>query len=291
MIRIVTDSASDFETDKAQELGVISVPLTVSFGEEYLKENTDISREEFYERLIGGSEFPQTSQVTPYEFEQVFREAKEAGDEVIAILLSSGLSGTYQSALIAARTVYGEANEGGEAEGGCYILDSRTASAGEQVLVEQAVEYRNQGYSAREIMKRLHSLRPRVQLVACMNTLEYLYRGGRISRAAAALGTIIHVKPILYVKKDGRPDIIARIHGNQKAITYILEQMKRVEPDERYPVYIMYTHVEEGARRLRKAMSRVGYRVRIRRMVNVGAVIGSHIGPNAYGIVYVKKER
>lgn len=290
MVRIITDSASDFDNKTVEELGVICVPLTVSFGEEHFKENIELSRTAFYERLMTDSHFPQTSQVPPYTFEQVFKEAKEAGDEVVAILLSSRLSGTYQSAKMAEKFVFGEASSSTDKKTGeksCYVVDSHSASAGQQLLVEYAVMLREQGNSAKEIAKKLRSLRPSLRLFACVNTLEYLHRGGRISKVAAALGTIINVKPILFVKENGEPEIVARVHGNQKAITYIIEQIKVMQPDERYPIYIMYSYVDEGARRLRKALQAAGYQVRMKHIINVGAVIGSHVGPNAYGLTFV----
>lgn len=293
MVRIVTDSASDLDKKTAEELGVICVPLTVSFGEEHFKENEELSRTEFYERLTTDSNFPQTSQVSPYAFEQIFKEAKEAGDEVVVILLSSRLSGTYQSGLIAEQSVYGdEIVETGKKpkKKSCYVIDSHTASAGQQLLVEYAAMLREQGDSAKEIVQKVCRLRPNLRLLACVNTLEYLHRGGRISKVAAAIGTIIHVKPILFVKENGEPEIVARIRGNQKAIAYILEQIKIMQPDERYPIYIMYSYVDEGAKRLRKAIRMAGYQVRMKHVINVGAVIGSHVGPNAYGVAYVCKQ-
>lgn len=293
MTRIITDSASDIDMKTAGELGIICVPLTVSFGKEQFKENIELSKTEFYKRLISDTNFPQTAQVPPYTFEQVFREAKEAGDDVIAILLSSRLSGTCQSARLAEEAVYdgeGMKNRGDSDKGFCYVLDSRSASAGEQLLAEQAAILRRQGITAKEIVRQLRNLRSRLQLFACVNTLEYLYRGGRISKAAATIGTIINVKPILYVNENGEPEIAARVRGNQKAVAYMLDRLKAEPPDERYPIYIMYSYMDEGAKRLRKAIRMAGYQVRIRHVINAGAVIGSHIGPYAYGVAYVKKE-
>ncbi len=285
MVRIVTDSASDIDKKRAEELGVICVPLVVSFGEECYKENEELSRTEFYQRLMTDSHFPKTSQVSPYAFEQVFREAKTAGDEVVAILLSSRLSGTYQSGRIAEKNIY----QSGETPA-CYVIDSRTASVGQQLLVEYAVTLRKQGASAEEIAKKIRGLRSRIRLFASVSTLEYLHRGGRISKVAATIGTFINVKPILLVRENGQPDIIARARGNQKAIAYILEQIKTMPPDERYPIYIMYSHVDEWAKRLRKAIQHAGYHVQTKHIINVGATIGSHIGPNACGITYVCRQ-
>lgn len=292
MIRIVTDSASDIDMKAAGELGIICIPLTVSFGREEFKENIELSKTEFYKRLMTDKESPQTSQVPPYAFEQVFREAKEAGDDIIAILLSSRLSGTYQSARIAKESVYdseGISNGDGSGKSSCYVIDSRSASAGQQLLAEYAAKLREEGSTAREIVKQLRALRSRIQLYACVNTLEYLYRGGRISRAAATIGTMIHIKPILYVNEYGEVELAARVRGNQKAVTNILERIKKEPPDERYPIYIMYSYADEGARHLRKAVRMAGYQVRMKHVIHVGAVIGSHVGPYAYGVVYVRK--
>ncbi len=293
MVRIITDSASDIDMKTAGELGIICVPLTVSFGKEQFKENVELSKTEFYKRLISDASFPQTAQVPPYAFEQVFREAKEAGDDVIAILLSSRLSGAYQSARIAQESVHEEESKNlnrGSGNSHCYVIDSRSASAGQQLLAEHAAKMRKQGNTAREIVRQIRNVRSRLQLFACVNTLEYLYRGGRISKAAATIGTIINVKPILYVNESGEPEITARVHGNQKAVNYMLERLKAEPPDEEYPIYIMYSYMDEGARRLRKAIRTAGYQVRMKHVINVGAVIGSHIGPYAYGMTYIKRE-
>ena len=121
------------------------------------------------------------------------------------------------------------------------MIDSRSASAGQQLLAEHAAKMRKQGNTAREIVRQIRNVRSRLQLFACVNTLEYLYRGGRISKAAATIGTIINVKPILYVNESGEPEITARVHGNQKAVNYMLERLKAEPPDEEYPIYIMYS--------------------------------------------------
>lgn len=293
VIRIVTDSASDIDAGTAEDWKIISVPLTVSFGDKNFQEGIDLSKADFYERLSTDSNFPKTSQVTPFAFEQVFREAKEAGDDVVAILLSSRMSGTYQSALLAKQEVYDRTEKGTESGShiaSCYIIDSRTASAGQQLLVEYAVRLRQQGASGETIAKKICEIRSRLRLYACVSTLEYLYRGGRISKAAATIGTIINVKPILYVKWNGQPEMIARMHGNQKAASYIMERFETDPPDKDFPVYLMYTYGEEGAVWLEKAIRKAGFQVQTPHLIQAGAVIGSHIGPKAFGMVYVSRK-
>lgn len=287
MVRIVTDSASDIESNMLEDWGVTCASLSIMFDNEVLKENVDISRTDFYERLINSPVFPKTSQVPPYEFEMIFKEAKAGGEEVVAILLSSSLSGTYQSAVSAARSVYGDSYE----EKGCYIIDSCSASAGELLLVEQASLLRKQGKSAREIADAMLSLRTDLRLYACVNTLEYLHRGGRISKVVAAIGSIVKVKPVLFVNQKGTPEMIARIRGEQKAVKYLLEQLQHEVPDEHYPIYLMYSYVDEAAQQLRKHLRLAGYQIRMKHMIHAGAVIGSHVGPNAFGMVYVRKKQ
>ena len=287
MVRIVTDSASDIETNMIEEWEITCAPLSIIMNDEVFKENVDISKTDFYERLISSSDFPKTSQVPPHEFEAIFKKAKAAGDDVVAVLLSSSLSGTYQSAVNAARSVYGDNYEGE----GCYLINSCSASAGELLLVEQAVILREEGKSAKEIADTILHLCMDLRLYACVNTLEYLHRGGRISKVAAAIGSIVKVKPVLFVNQKGTPEIIARIRGQQKAVRYLTEQLQHEIPDERYPIYLMYSYVDEAAQQLRKSLRLAGYQIRMKHLIHAGAVIGSHVGPNAFGLVYVRKNQ
>mgnify|MGYP000143310227 CR=1 FL=1 len=279
-MRIVTDSAADFEPEELVRLGVESVSLGVSFGETFYRENETLTKAQFYTLLQERREFPRTSQPSPREFRQVFRKAQEAGEETLGLFLSSGLSGTYQGAELARRDLEYR---------GCCLVDSRTASAGQRILVEHAAALREQGKGAGEIAAVLEELKGRVVLYACLDTLKYLQKGGRISAAAAAVGAVAGIKPILTVTEEGRPEIVSRALGMRRAVAYLQKQLREKKPDRSFPVYLMYTQVRENALLLQRVLGEDGIPVADSALFDVGAVIGSHIGPNACGLVYVRE--
>lgn len=282
MVRIVTDSAADFEPAELAAMDVTCIPLSVLFGDNAYRENENLSKEMFYQLLTVQKDFPKTSQPSPFEFSQVFECFKASGDETVAILLSSKLSGTYQGAVLAK-------NLCGYEE--CYLVDSLCATAGERILVEHAVKLREEGRTALEIAQSIEQLKASISLYACLDTLEYLRRGGRISGAAAAIGSMTHIKPILHVAKDGSAEIPAKMLGKQRGLKYLLQRIEQKKPDPSFPIYVMYTHIRENAELLAERLRQAGYSIAERQIVNVGAVIGSHIGPNAFGLVYVTQCR
>ncbi|MBR3971322.1 MAG: DegV family protein, partial [Ruminococcus sp.] len=168
-VRIIVDSASDLAEGIAEKVTVL--PMTLRFGDTEYVDGVNITNKEFYEKLIESDELPTTSQIMPLAFEEAYRETIEAGEDVIVITISSKLSGTYQSACIAKE----------EVEGNVYVVDSLSAAIGEGILVEYAVRLKEQGKSAAEIASALEEKRHNVRLIAMLNTLEYLKKGGRIS--------------------------------------------------------------------------------------------------------------
>lgn len=172
MVRILTDSTADLTHEDAAELGVIVVPLTLNFGEKHYLDGIDLSPEEFFEQLESAEKLPTTSQPTPEAFLKEFEAARDAGDEVVCVLLSSALSGTYQSAVIARE----------EADyDGIYLVDSKNVTLASQLLVRRAVDLARSGMSAAEIAEDLEKARERVHLFALVDTLKYLHKGGRLS--------------------------------------------------------------------------------------------------------------
>ena len=178
-IRIITDSASDILPKEAEKLNIKVLPLKTYFGEEEYLDGVTITNAEFFQKLVESDVMPTTSQLAPYEYEDAFREAIEAGDEVISISLSSKLSGSYQSASIAAEE-FGDA---------IALVDSENVSLGEWTLVQLAVRLRDEGKSKQEIVDILEEKKKKIRVIALLDTLEYLKKGGRISSAAAFAGT------------------------------------------------------------------------------------------------------
>ena len=202
------------------------------------------------------------------------------GEETLGVFLSSGLSGTFQGAELAKSDLEYQ---------GCCLVDSLTASAGQRILVEHAAALRECGKSAVEIAAALEQLKGRVVLYACLDTLKYLQKGGRISTAAAVIGAVAGVKPILTVTREGKPEIVSKALGMRRAVAYLRKQLREKRPDGSFPVYLMYTHVRENALLLQRAVEEEGILVPDGALLDVGAVIGSHIGPNACGLVYVRE--
>lgn len=281
MVQIITDSAADFEPHEYEQMGVKCIPLCVSFGNTEYQETVDLSKDLFYQLLEQSETFPRTSQPSPYTVECMLQDAMDAGDEAVVIALSSELSGFCQN-LFMVKTMM-EYDE-------CYIVDSKNATGGNRLLVEHAVKLRDEGKSACEIVAELEALRSKITLYACMDTLEYLHRGGRISSMVYTVGSIAHIKPIITLNTDGGVEISAKTMGMRKGMEFLCKKVLQSVPDENYPLYVMYTADRTNGILLAKKLAEYGYIVPDERIINVGAAIGSHIGPNACGLVYIKKE-
>lgn len=280
MVRIITDSAADFEPAELQQLHITCIPLTVLFGQETYHENLDLSKDRFYQLLKSRPDFPKTSQASPQVLADLLEDARSCGDDAIYITLSSALSGTYQSALFIR-----EAAD----HPGVWIVDSRNATGGQRMLVEYAVRLRDEGKSAAQIVAEVEALRDRIVLYACVNTLEYLHRGGRISHTAYTLGTLAQIKPIIHVDHHGRVDIPARAMGLKKGIEHLCRQADARPADPEFPLYVMYTDDRAAAEALAVRLAEHGHAVHPAHFAQVGAAIGAHVGPGACGLVYVGK--
>lgn len=281
MVRIIVDSSADFEPYELEQLKISCIPLTVMFGEDAYQENVNLSKDAFYKLLTSRSEFPHTSRPSPYDLSSILEEAKNSGDEAVAIILSSDLSGTLQD-VIMAKEACGYDN--------CHIIDALNATGGTRLMAEYAVRLRDEGKSAEEIVKAVEDVRGRISLYACLDTLEYLHKGGRISSIAAAVGSVARVKPIISVGKRGNIEVPAKMLGMARGQMYLLERFQESEPDPEHPIYVMYTHIRENALKLAERLEKLGVHIPEERIINVGAAIGSHVGPNAVGLVYVKKQ-
>ena len=281
MIRIITDSAADFELWELEKLNVTCIPLVVMFEQAEYRENVNLSKGEFYELLAASKTLPKTAQASPQILLDLFEEAKAVGDEAIYICLSSALSGTYQSAVMTKNLADSET---------LYVVDSLNATGGQRMLVEYAVKLRDEGKSGAEIAAAVEALRSRVTLYACMDTLENLYRGGRISQTAYTLGTMAQIKPIIQVNTTGQVTVPAKAMGMKKGAEHLCKLVEKTPPDENFPFYVMYTDNRQNGENLAVRFRDLGYHIPDSRIIQVGAAIGTHIGRNAIGYVYVAKE-
>jgi DegV family protein with EDD domain len=278
-VRIITDSTSDISAVQATKLGVTIVPLKVIFGEKEYREGVEISIEGFYDKLVKAEKLPTTSQPSPDDFLKGFLEAKEAKDSVVVILISGKLSGTVQSATIA--------KEMAEYED-IHIVDSQTTITGLRFLVEHAVKLRDEGKGATEIVPILEDLKDRIVLLAMVDTLEYLHKGGRLSKSSAILGSLLKFKPIITVK-DGVIGVVGKERGTNKGIAKMLESIEeRGHIDDKYPLYFGYTAEDSKTKQLMESVKeRFGFSNGS--LYPVGCVVGTHAGPGACVITYISK--
>lgn len=281
MIRIITDSAADFEPRELEQLNISCIPLPVRFGQQEYQENVDLTKDQFYHHLLHSGEPPKTSQASPQILLDLLEKSVQAGDEAIYFTLSSALSGTYQSALMTRNLVDSDR---------CHVVDSLNATGGQRLVVEFAAKLREQGKTVPEIIEAVEDVRSRIVLFACIDTLEYLYKGGRISHTVYKLGTLANIKPIITVERDGSIGIPAKAMGMRKGMDYLCKQTEGRPADPGFPFYVMYTNNRSVAEALAAKLDAVGITVPDDRIIQVGAAIGSHIGPDACGFVYVAAE-
>ena len=278
MIRILVDSSSDYRLDEVEQKNMELVPISITIGEKTYIDGVDLGRDEFYEVLEASGEFPKTSQPSPQAFLDIFKDVKEKGDEMVCILLSSALSGTYQSAVLARNMVDYDK---------IYIVDSLSATYVIKVMADYACKLREEGVAASIIAEKVEELKSRVKVIAALDTLEYLSRGGRIGKAAAVIGDMVNVKPIITVTEDGNVGVLGKSIGRNKAISNIVRQLKALKIDTDYPMYPIYSYGEENCIKFEEKLKKEGYKTN--RRMQIGSTIGTHIGPEAFGIIFVRE--
>ena len=279
-IRIIVDSASDMTDKESKYLKVL--PLTVGFGDVEYQDGVTLSTEEFYKKLDACSELPKTSQITPFAFTEAIQETLDAGETPIVITLSSKLSGTYNSAKIAASDFEEEV----------YVIDSGNVSAGERIIVEYALRLIDEGKTAREIVDAVEAVKSKACLIATFDTLEYLRRGGRISNISGIVGGMLSIKPVLGIK-DGVLEMLAKARGSKNAVNMIIKQIEEFGGiDHTMPYAIVYTGLDDS--RIRNFAEDntmiLGCNVDEIKICTVGSTVGTHAGPGAIGVVFFKKE-
>ena len=276
MIQIITDSASDIVDKRREDLTVL--PVNIAFGEEEFQDGINLTHRMFYEKLIECDVLPVTSQVPPFAFEEAFRKAVEAGGQVIAITLSSKLSGTWQSACMAAEEFGGKVR----------VVDSENASIGQHALVEYALRLKNAGLSFEEIVERLEADKGRIRLIALLDTLEYLKKGGRISKAAAMAGSLLSIKPVIAIQ-GGEVAILGKARGSKQGNNLLAEQVARTGGiDFEKPFFLGYTGLADSMLRKYIADHEALWKSSVDALEtsSVGGTIGTHVGPGAIGVAF-----
>lgn len=282
-VRIIIDSSADFEPEAAAARNITVIPMKTIFGEQEYAEGVDITREEFYEKLVETDEFPRTSQIPPFEFARAL-ETLGPSDEAVIITLSGKLSGTAESARSAASAP--------ELAGRVFVVDSGNATVGERILVERACALRDEGASAREIAAALDDEKHDICLIAALDTLEYLKRGGRISAAVATVGSVLSIKPVVGVV-DGEVAVLGRARGSKQSNNLLREKIAETGIDWSRPVHLGYSGLSDKLLRKYVADSRElfeDHRDQIDASI-VGSTIGTHVGPGAIAVAYFAPRR
>ena len=278
-VRIVVDSSADMAQELKHRFTI--VPLTLRFGDEEYIDGVNITSRQFYEKLVESDVLPCTSQATPYAFGEAFRDAVEAGDDVVAITVSSRLSGTYQSAEIAAADYPGRV----------YVVDSLNVALGSGILAEYALRLADDGMGAEEITKSLEACRDKVQLIAMVDTLEYLQRGGRISKSAAVVGGMLSIKPVISIR-DGEIAVLGKARGSRNANNLLVKQIQDCGGvDFAMPVMLGYTGMSDVLlhKYIKDSAELWEGHIESLRTSIVGSVVGTHAGPGAVAVAFFRK--
>ena len=276
--RIIVDSTADLVPEIKRR--VHTVPLTLRFGEEEFTDGVTIDHKTFYEKLIECDVLPTTSQATPDAFMKELEKAKQAGEAVVVITLSSKFSGTYQSAVIAA-----------EEYENVFVVDSSSAAMGSGILIELAFRLLDEGKCAEEIVKTLEEEKKKIVVVALVDTLEYLKKGGRISKTVAFAGGVLNIKPVLSVI-GGEIRLLGKARGSKMGNNLLVQEIDKAGGiDFEKPVLLGYSGISDALLLKYIEDSRPIWEGNLRevRYTSVGSVIGTHCGPGAVVVAFFKK--
>ena len=284
---LLIDSCTDLPLSYVKESGVIAIPLPYTFkGEDHLDDfGVSMNYKDFYDEVRKG-EMPTTSQINVYNYEEIFRKIAESGKDIVYLCLSSGLSGSFNNATLAANSVMGA-----YMDRDIKIIDSLSVSLGEGLFAWNLIEKKKEGYGKKQLTDWAEANRLRINHYFTVDDLNHLKRGGRVSSAAAFVGTILDIKPILIVDKIGHLVPIDKVKGRKKSIKALMQYFReRVEAPEGQTIAISHGDAEEDAKYLEKLI-RQEYNIGKVIMNNVGPVIGSHSGPGTLALFFLGKDR
>ena len=279
MIQIITDSTCDLSPELVQKLGVHVIPLSICFGADTYTDGVTIDKETFYAKLAEAEQLPTTSQPNPAAMLDCMEPLLEQGDEIVGIFLSSKLSGTFQSATIAAGMADSD---------NIHLVDSLNATFGLGLLVMIAARARDEGKTAAQIVEIVEEAKSRLRLIAFVDTLKYLQMGGRISAASAVVGTLLGINPLISVI-DGAVESIGKARGRKGAYRHLKTLFEQEAVDENFPVFFGATNDDAAMNELEAALTPSFTGAVEVYHSEIGAAIGTHAGPGAAGIAYIAK--
>lgn len=275
-IHIITDSASDISASERENLTVL--PMTITFDETEYQDGVNLTHREFYEKLIESDSLPVTSQIPPYRFEEAMRKVVDRGDTALVITMSGKLSGTWQSAMIAAENFTGS----------IYVVDSENVTIGQHILVNYAFQLIDRGMSAPDIKAELDRAKKRIHLVALLDTLEYLKKGGRVSSAVAFAAGVLSIKPVIAVQ-DGEVVMLGKARGSKQANNLIAEQIAKTGSiDFSMPYLLGYTGFSDALIQKYAEDNAALWKHETESLPigSVGGTIGTHVGPGAIAVAW-----
>lgn len=281
MIKILIDSASDIEQSEANAMGVEMLPIEIRFGEETYLDGVNLSHRQFFEKLIEGNEFPKTSQINEYRWGEIFEKLTENGDTVIAITISSKLSGTFACAEKAAKNFPEQV----------YVVDSLNAALGERILAEYALSLIAKDFDAPSIVRELDEKKKKIQVLAVVDTLKYLHKGGRISSVTALAGEMLSVKPVVSVI-GGEVKVVGKALASKRSNNLLIQLVQKCRGiDFSMPYGLMYSGLSDEFLKKYLRDSEVLWKDHIANPEDIpvhliGSTIGAHIGPNAIGVAF-----
>ena len=278
MIKILVDSASDIELNEAEKLGVTLIPMQIRFGNDEYLDGVNITHRQFFEKLIESDELPQPSQINEYRFDEAFTKLTADGSEVIAITISSHLSGTYESAVKAADKFGGKV----------HVIDSMNACIGERILLEYALRLLKDGLTAQAIADKLNEVKGKIQVLALLDTLHYLRKGGRISAVTAVAGEMLSIKPVVSVT-DGKVKLVGKAIGSKRGnnlLTQLVDKCGGIDFD--MPYVLGYSGLsDEFLKKYLKDSEKLSKdKTDEVPAYMIGSTIGTHIGPGAIAVAF-----
>lgn len=273
MLAIITDSTCDLPADELTKLNIQRVPLYVNFRGEVFRDWLEINPHDIVSGVRAGAAIPSTSQPSPQDFIDVYNEAARQGaSEILCVTISSQLSGTYQSATVAAE----------DAPVPVHVFDSQAASVGIGMMLKRAAVMRDEGAETDAVLAELERIRATAMLRFTVGNLDYLKKNGRIGGAGALLGSLLNIKPILSVV-EGRVEPVGRVRGSRKALQVMISDLQELAKRGTPVVYFLHIQDQEAAETLRQEIKNSGIAFTEGGVYEIGAVIAAHVGPGTYG--------
>lgn len=278
MIKLIIDSTCDIPNEKLKEFDITILPITVDIEGVSYKDKVNLNSEDFYIKIRGENVFPKTAQINPSTFEEAFQNEIDNNNEVICLTISSTLSGTFNSAMIAKNTIDSSK---------IHVIDSKTVSYGTGLIAIEAAKLIKKGASINEVLDKINHIIENQDVIAYLDTMEMLKRGGRIPKSIATIGNVLRIKPLLSMI-DGELKPIEKAKGKKNALKLISKYISKNPIDENIGLYIAHSNITSGIASEIEFLEKYNIKYNVEESV-IGASVGTHVGENAIAIFFVRK--